>query len=491
MIKTLAFDFGASSGRAILGQYDGKRLTLEETHRFPNNPVQIGNSLHWDVLRLFYEIKQGIVQTVHQGHRDIASIGIDTWGVDFGLLDAQGNLLGNPYHYRDSRTDGMLDEACRIAGREEIFGQTGIELIWFNTLYQLMAMSRQGSAILEKADKLLMMPDLFNYFLTGVTASEYTNSTTSQMYNVSEGKWAVDLMKKLGVPTDLYLDVIKPGTKIGTLLPEISKELGVPAIPVVSVASHDTASAAVSVPVTEGEDYAFISCGTWSIMGAEIDKPLINERTRRLNFTNEGGTGDKVLLMKNIMGLWLIQECKRQWEIDDGVAVSFNDLEQAAREAAPFECFIDPDDMSFAAPNNMPDKVAAFCKKTGQKEPQTKGQIIRCIAQSLALKYRYTVESLEEIQGRKINRIHMVGGGIKDKLICSFTANATKREVVTGPVEATAIGNNLVQLMALGELKNLAEARQLVRDSFDTTTYTADHSLDWDSAYEIFRKYLV
>ncbi len=491
MIKTLAFDFGASSGRAILGQYDGKRLTLEETHRFPNNPVQIGNSLHWDVLRLFYEIKQGIVQTVHQGHRDIASIGIDTWGVDFGLLDAQGNLLGNPYHYRDSRTDGMLDEACRIAGREEIFGQTGIELIWFNTLYQLMAMSRQGSAILEKADKLLMMPDLFNYFLTGVTASEYTNSTTSQMYNVSEGKWAVDLMKKLGVPTDLYLDVVKPGTKIGTLLPEISKELGVPAIPVVSVASHDTASAAVSVPVTEGEDYAFISCGTWSIMGAEIDKPLINERTRRLNFTNEGGTGDKVLLMKNIMGLWLIQECKRQWEIDDGVAVSFNDLEQAAREAAPFECFIDPDDMSFAAPNNMPDKVAAFCKKTGQKVPQTKGEIIRCIAQSLALKYRYTVESLEEIQGKKINRIHMVGGGIKDKLICSFTANATKREVVTGPVEATAIGNNLVQLMALGELKNLAEARQLVRDSFDTTTYTADHSLDWDGAYEIFRKYLV
>ncbi len=491
MIKTLAFDFGASSGRAILGQYDGKRLTLEETHRFPNNPVQIGNSLHWDVLRLFYEIKQGIVQTVHQGHRDIASIGIDTWGVDFGLLDAQGNLLGNPYHYRDSRTDGMLDEACRIAGREEIFGQTGIELIWFNTLYQLMAMSRQGSAILEKADKLLMMPDLFNYFLTGVTASEYTNSTTSQMYNVSEGKWAVDLMKKLGVPTDLYLDVVKPGTKIGTLLPEISKELGVPAIPVVSVASHDTASAAVSVPVTEGEDYAFISCGTWSIMGAEIDKPLINERTRRLNFTNEGGTGDKVLLMKNIMGLWLIQECKRQWEIDDGVAVSFNDLEQAAREAAPFECFIDPDDMSFAAPNNMPDKVAAFCKKTGQKVPQTKGEIIRCIAQSLALKYRYTVESLEEIQGKKINRIHMVGGGIKDKLICSFTANATKREVVTGPVEATAIGNNLVQLMALGELKNLAEARQLVRDSFDTTTYTADHPLDWDGAYEIFRKYLV
>ena len=491
MIKTLAFDFGASSGRAILGQYDGKRLTLEETHRFPNNPVQIGNSLHWDVLRLFYEIKQGIVQTVHQGHRDLASIGIDTWGVDFGLLDAQGNLLGNPYHYRDSRTDGMLDEACRIAGREEIFGQTGIELIWFNTLYQLMAMSRQGSAILEKADKLLMMPDLFNYFLTGVTASEYTNSTTSQMYNVSEGKWAVDLMKKLGVPTDLYLDVVKPGTKIGTLLPEISKELGVPAIPVVSVASHDTASAAVSVPVTEGEDYAFISCGTWSIMGAEIDKPLINERTRRLNFTNEGGTGDKVLLMKNIMGLWLIQECKRQWEIDDGVAVSFNDLEQAAREAAPFECFIDPDDMSFAAPNNMPDKVAAFCKKTGQKVPQTKGEIIRCIAQSLALKYRYTVESLEEIQGKKINRIHMVGGGIKDKLICSFTANATKREVVTGPVEATAIGNNLVQLMALGELKNLAEARQLVRDSFDTTTYTADHSLDWDGAYEIFRKYLV
>lgn len=490
MIQTLAFDFGASSGRAIVGLYDGKKLNLEETHRFPNDPVQIGKSMYWDVLRLFHEIKQGIVQTVHQGYRDIASIGIDTWGVDFGLLDKQGNLLGNPYHYRDSRTEGMMDQACNIAGREEIFGQTGIEIIWFNTLYQLMAMVQQNSAILEKADVLLMMPDLFNYFLTGVKSSEYTNSTTSQMYNVSRGEWAVNLMEKLGIPTDLCLDVVKPGTKIGTLLPEISKELGVPQIPVVSVASHDTASAAVSVPVSQGEDYAFISCGTWSIMGAEIDKPLVNERTMKLNFTNEGGTGNKVLLMKNIMGLWLIQECKRQWEIE-GEKLSFNDLEQAAREAKPFVSFIDPDDMSFAGPNNMPGKVAAFCQKTGQPVPQTKGEIIRCIAQSLALKYRYTVECLEEIQGKKINRIHMVGGGIKDKLICSFTANATKREVVTGPVEATAIGNNLVQLMALGELKDLQEARQLVRDSFETTIYNADTQLDWDAAYESFRKYCV
>ncbi len=489
MIKTLAFDFGASSGRAILGLYDGKKLELEETHRFSNDPVQIGNSLHWDVLRLFHEIKQGIVQTAHKGHRDIASIGIDTWGVDFGLLDKQGNLLGNPYHYRDTRTEGMMEKACQIAGRDEIFGQTGIEIIWFNTLYQLMAMAQQGSAILEKADTMLMMPDLFNYFLTGVKSSEYTNSTTSQMYNASKGAWAEDLMKKLGIPTNLYLDVVKPGTTIGTLLPEISKELGVPAIPVVSVASHDTASAAVSVPVTEGDDYAFISCGTWSIMGAEIDKPLINERTMKLNFTNEGGTGDKVLLMKNIMGLWLIQECKRQWEID-GETLSFNDLEQAAREAAPFVSFVDPDDMLFAGPNNMPTKVQEFCKRTGQPVPETKGAIIRCIAQSLALKYRYTVECLEEIQGKKINKIHLVGGGIKDKLICSFTANATKREVVAGPVEATAIGNNLVQLMALGELKDLNEARQLVRDSFETTIYTADSDLDWDAAYETFRKYI-
>lgn len=489
MIKTLAFDFGASSGRAILGLYDGKTLNLEETHRFSNDPVQIGNSLHWDVLRLFHEIKQGIVQTVHQGHRDIASIGIDTWGVDFGLLDQQGNLLGNPYHYRDTRTEGMMEKACEMVGRNEIFAQTGIEIIWFNTLYQLMAMAQQGSAILEKADTMLMMPDLFNYFLTGVKSAEYTNSTTTQMYNASKGEWARDLMKQLGIPSDLYLEVVKPGTKIGTLLPEISKELGVSEIPVISVASHDTASAAVSVPVTDEEGYAFISCGTWSIMGAEIDKPLINDRTMKLNFTNEGGTGGKVLLMKNIMGLWLIQECRRQWAID-GQKLSFNDLEQAAREAKPFVSFIDPDDMLFAGPNNMPSKVQEFCRRTGQAVPETKGEIIRCIAQSLALKYRYTVECLEEIQGKKISRIHLVGGGIKDRLICSFTANATKREVIAGPVEATAIGNNLVQLMALGELKDLCEARQLVCDSFETVVYTADSDLDWDAAYEIFRKYI-
>lgn len=487
MIKTLAFDFGASSGRAILGLYDGSKLNLEETHRFSNDPVSINGSLYWDVLRLFYEIKRGIVETAHKGHKDIASIGIDTWGVDYGLLDCQGNLLANPYHYRDERTNGMIDKAIEMAGRDYIFGKTGIEIVWFNTLYQMLSMVESHAPALEKAETLLLMPDLFNYFLTGVKSTEYTIASTTQMYNVAEDAWANDLMEKFGIPKSIFTNVVKPGTVIGSMKKELSEELGVGSIPVVAVASHDTGSAAVSVPVTDGEDYAFISCGTWSIMGVQTDKPVINQRSMELNFTNEGGVG-KILLMKNIMGLWLIQECKRQWEIDDGQKTSFDELEQAAREAKPFVSFVDPDDLLFVAPNNMPSKIAQFCEQTNQPVPQTKGEFIRCIAQSLALKYRMTVECLEDILGRKLGTIHMVGGGIKDKLICQFTANATKRDVITGPVEATAIGNNLVQLMALGELKNISEARALVRNSFDVTHYQADGELDWDAAYEVFRK---
>lgn len=484
-MKTLAFDFGASSGRAILGQYDGKKLELLETHRFSNDPVQANGTLYWDVLRLFHEIKQGIVRTVHEGHRDIASIGIDTWGVDFGLLDRDGRLLGNPVHYRDSRTDGMIDLAFQKVGRDAIFQNTGIEITWFNTIYQLLALVERGDVALSQAESLLLMPDLFNYFLTGEKRAEYTIASTTQLYDMGKNTWATGLMEQLGIPANLFQPIIHPGQKVGTLLPALAQELGVAELPVMAVGSHDTASAAMSVPATSGEDYAFISCGTWSIMGVEASEPTITQQSMERNYTNEGGVGS-ILTMKNIMGLWLIQECKRQWELDEGRKFSFDELEQGAKAAKPFASFVDPDDASFVAPNHMPERIMNYCKKTGQQVPETKGEIIRCIAQSLALKYRLTIENLESLLGRKLGCVHMVGGGIKDKMICQFTANATHRQVLTGPVEATAIGNNLAQLIAHGELKNIAEGRQLVADSFPVTEYQPKDVEDWEAAYDTF-----
>jgi rhamnulokinase len=486
-VKMLAFDFGASSGRAMLANFDGEKLSLEEMHRFSNDPVNVRGSLYWDVLRLFYEIKQGILKCANGGHKDIASIGIDTWGVDFGLLDGQGNLLGNPYHYRDTRTEGMMEEAFKLVPKEEIYGETGIQIIWFNTIYQLLSMKINNSPMLEKAKTLLLMPDLFNYFLTGVKSTEFTNATTTQLFNPTKGTWAKELMRCLGIPAEIFTDIVHAGTIIGSLSPDISKELGVGDIPVVSVASHDTGSAVAAVPVIDEEDYIYISCGTWSLMGVEANKPIINEKSFGLNFTNEGGVNNTIRFLKNIMGLWLVQECKRQWD-REGEKLSFAELEQMAWNAKPFVSFVDPDHHSFATPGNMPQRIRDFCKNTNQPVPESKGEIIRCVAQSLALKYRYTVECLEEILGKKLNVIHMIGGGIKDKMLCQLTANATGREVVAGPVEATSIGNIIVQAMALKEIGNLREARQIVKNSFPTTVYQPENISEWDEAYSKFVK---
>lgn len=481
--KFLAFDFGASSGRAMLATFDGEKITLDEKHRFSNDPVTVNGGMYWDVLRLFHEIKQGILKCANSGDRDIDCIGIDTWGVDYGLLDKNDMLIGNPHHYRDTRTDGMYDKAFELASKEEIFEETGIAFNWFNTIYQLLSEKLSGETSLKEAKTLLFMPDLFNFFLTGEKRCEYTIASTSQMFDSRTFKWSENLLKKMGLPTDIYPDIIYPGEKVGVLKKELAEELGVGQIPVIAVASHDTGSAVVSVPVTDTKDFIYISSGTWSLMGVELDAPIISDKSLKYNFTNEGGVNKTIRFLKNIMGLWLIQESRRQW-IREGAELSFDELEKQAREAKPFASLIDPDYETFQTPGNMPEKIRNYCRMTNQAVPETKGEIVRCIAQSLAFKYRQTVENMEDVTGRSYKVINIVGGGIKDKMICQFTANATGRIVETGPVEATSIGNVIMQAMAVGAIKDLGEGRQIIKNSFDITRYEPQDSSEWEKAYE-------
>lgn len=484
--KVLAFDFGASSGRAMLFTFDGEKLSIEEMHRFSNDPVMVNGSYHWDILRLFFEIKKGISKTINAGHKDIEAIGIDTWGVDYGLFDENGKLLGNPYHYRDGRTDGMIELADQKVGKKYIFEQTGIQFDFFNTIFQLMAAKEQHDSTFSLAKKLLFLPDIFNYFLTGEMRNEYTESSTSMLLNPYTKQWNYELMGKVGIPTDIFCEIIQPGNVVGQLSDAICEELGCPKIPVIAVGSHDTASAVASVPVTEDYSYAYISTGTWALMGVELDAPSITESTYRYNFTNEGGVCGKIRFLKNIMGLWIIQESRRQWE-REGKELSFDDLEQAAWGATPFESFIDPDYHDFATPGNMPQKIRNFCERTGQKVPQSEGEVIRCAAQSLAMKCRMVADALEDVQGKKLEAIHMLGGGIKDTMVTSFVANATGKRVVAGPVEATSTGNAAVQFMALGKIKSLQEARTIIRNSFPIKVYEPQDTELWNQAFEKFK----
>lgn len=483
--KVLAFDFGASSGRAMLFIYDGEKLCAEEMHRFSNDPVLAGGSFYWDVLRLFHEIKTGILKTIHAGHSDILSIGIDTWGVDFGLFDENGRLLGNPYHYRDSRTDGMIEQADRELGKRYIFERTGLQFNFFNSLFQLMAM--REDSILPLAEHLLFMPDIFNYFLTGEMKNEYTEASTSQLLDARSKTWDKELIKRAGLPEKLFGELIQPGTVVGYLTDELCEELGCPKIPVIAVGSHDTASAVASVPVTEHYSYAYISSGTWALMGSELDRPEISDASYQYDFTNEGGVCGRICFQKNIMGLWIVQECRRQWE-REGKRFTFNDLEQAARSAAPHRSFIDPDDHCFVSPGNMPERIRNFCKKSGQPVPRTEGEVIRCAVESLALKCRMVTEAIEDILGKTLEVIHMLGGGIKDTMLCEFVACATGKRVIAGPVEATGTGNALLQFMGLGKISDLTAARSVVKQSFPVKHYEPADAEAWEKAYDNYKK---
>jgi len=480
--KFAAIDFGAESGRVVVGLFDGKRIELKEVHRFPNGPVQVVDSLHWDLLRLLAEAKHGLAEAAKRYGAEIEGIGVDTWGVDFGLIGRDNVLLGNPYHYRDSRTDGMMEEAFARVPKEEIFGRTGIQFIKLNTIFQLVAMVQSKSPLLDVAERLLLMPDLFNYLLTGRQVSEFSIATTAQLYDPRQACWSKELCDKLEIPYHIFADVIQPGDEVGALLPDVAEEVGLPDAKVIAPGCHDTASAVAAVPA-RGSEHAYISSGTWSLMGAEITDPIINEQALDGNFTNEGGVCGTYRFLKNIMGLWLVQECRRQWA-KDGDALSYDRITQLASEAEPFRSIVEPDYEEFMGIGDMPAMLASFCEKTGQPAPETKGQFVRCALESLALKYRWTLERVDELRGLRHDPIHVVGGGCQNKLLNQFTANATQRPVVAGPVEATATGNVLLQAINRGHLASIQEARDVVRSSFDVETFEPEDAAPWDEAYD-------
>ena len=485
----LALDLGAESGRGLLGRFDGDRLSLEEVHRFPNGPVRMLDTIHWDVPRLFDEMKIALGKAA-SAHPELDGVGVDTWGVDFGLVGRGDTLLGNPVHYRDPRTDGILDAAFRLVPKERIYEITGLQFLPINTAYQLLAMVQAGSPLLEVAETLLMMPDLFGWLLTGRRAGERTDASTTQLLDPRDGSWSDELCRGLGLPRSILPELIDPGTELGPLRKSVADELGISGpITVLVPGTHDTASAVAAVPTrgtgTNPPDWCYISSGTWSLLGVEVPRPVINEATRAANFTNEGGVVGTTRLLKNIMGLWLVQECRRTWS-RAGVEYSYDELIAKARAARPFATLVEPDDATFLAPGDMPARLAAFATRTGQPSPTDEGSFVRCALESLALKYRWAIERLEQILGTTIRAIHVVGGGARNALLCQFTADACGIPVHAGPVEATAAGNVLLQAMARGRIASLAEARAIVAASFAVDTYEPQNIAAWDEAYGRF-----
>lgn len=484
MKRVLAFDFGASSGRAIIGSFDGEKISLQEVHRFSNDPVMLNGTLYWDVLRLFYEIKQGIVKAKIAGGFD--SIGIDTWGVDFGLIDKNGRLLENPVHYRDLRTAGLVEESFKTVPKKEQYDITGIQFMELNTLFQLISLRRQRPELLDRADKMLFMPDLLAYFLTGKMCAEYSIASTSQLIDIKTRSWSERLLQAFDIPESLFAPLVQPGTVLGNLSDEICEECGVESVPVISVCGHDTQSAITAVPCEDGQ-FAFLSSGTWSLFGTELKNPIVNETTLDINITNEGGYGGSTGFLKNIIGLWLIQESRRQWQ-REGQDYSYADLEKLALSQPEFKCFIDPDAPEFVPQGNIPERVREFCKKTGQYVPQSVGEIMRCIYESLAMKYRMTFQKLCACTGVDYPVIHVIGGGTKDGLLCKMTADSCGRTVKAGPIEATVMGNVAVQFMSDGTIKSIGEARKAVAASESLKTYEPENTDAWAAAYESFVK---
>lgn len=483
--RVLAIDFGASSGRAILGIFDGEKITIKEVHRFSNDPVTVGGTVYWDVLRLFHEIKQGIIKANAEGGFD--SIGIDTWGVDFGLLDGEGRLLENPVHYRDLRTKGLVEDSFRLIPKEKFYELTGIQFMELNTVFQLYSLAKFRPRLLERAESLLFMPDLFGYMLTGEKATEYSIATTSQLVDIKTGGWCADIFEKLGIPRRLMGEISKPGTVIRELSDEVCEECGLTEKKkLISVCGHDTQSAITAVP-SEEKNFAFLSSGTWSLFGTELDAPIVNETSLKMNITNEGGCEGKTGFLKNIIGLWLIQESRRHWN-RNGSSYSYADLEKLALAAEPFKCFIDPDAPEFVPMGNIPERVREYCRRTGQYVPETVGEIMRCIYESLAMKYRLTFDKLKECTGINYPCIHVIGGGVKDGLLCSMTASSCGVSVKAGPIEATVLGNIAVQLLAHGCVETVAQARKIIADSENIAEYLPEAAAEWEKAYGEFIK---
>ena len=479
--KVLAVDLGASSGRVMLGSFDGEKISVEELHRFSNDPVILGKTMYWDFLRLFHEIKQGLIKSKVYGKID--SISVDTWGVDFGILDEEGNLLENPVHYRDARVTGMLEQSF---DKDRFYQITGNQFMEINTVFQLLYLSLNRKRQLDLADSLLMMPDLFNYYLSGEKCCEYSAASTTQLLDAVRKEWSGEVIEKLQLPGRLLQKIVPSGTPVGMLRPEICEELGVEPMKVVAGAGHDTQCALAAVPTGE-KDFIFISCGTWSLFGTELDTPIINEKSTRFNITNEGGVGGKISFLKNIIGLWLIQESRRQW-MREGKEFSFGELEKLAASEEPFRSLIDPDAPEFAPSGNVPRRIREFCKRTGQPVPETEGQLVRCINESLALKYRMALEEIKECTGKEYPVIHMVGGGTQSALLCQLTADACKCSIYAGPIEATVYGNIAIQLMAEGVIGSLEEIRSVIKASEDIRRFEPQKPDEWEAVYRKYRE---
>ena len=475
-LRLAAVDLGAESGRVVVGSFDGGRLAMEDVHRFPNVPVTVAGTLHWDALRLFGDIATGLRKAGSAG--PIASVGVDSWGVDFGLLDERGRLLANPVHYRDARTEGMVEAAFELVPRAEIYGITGIQFMAINTLYQLLAMARADDPQLRHAHRLLMMADLFAHFLSGASVSEYTLASTSQALDAVARDWARPMLERLGVPTGLLPEIVPPGTAVGGLHADLAGATGLGSTRVVLPGSHDTASAVVGTPIA-GPSTAYLSSGTWSLIGLEVPRPVISPASLHANLTNEGGVAGTIRLLRNVVGLWLVQESRRAlWPAGD--APSYDELVAMAEAAPAFTAFIDPDDERFLRPGDVPARVREFCVETGQPVPADTGTLMRVLLESLALRYAVAIEQLATASGHRIEALHVVGGGSNNRLLCRLTAGATGLPVRAGPVEATAIGNLAVQAIAAGELASVTEARELAARSFPITSY--DPSGDWAEA---------
>lgn len=485
--RFLAVDLGAESGRAVLGVLESGRLQTTEIHRFPNVPIRLFGHWHWDVYRLFDEVKTGLARAAAEAPGGVDSIGVDTWGVDFGLLARDGSLLGLPFCYRDPRTQGALEEFLKIVPRERVYELTGIQFLPFNTLYQVYAMVRDHSPLLDAASDLLFMPDIFNYFLSGLKASEFTMATTSQFFNPRTREWNWGLFEEVGFSKRILQKVVGPGTLLGRLRPEVARETGHPEVPLVATASHDTASAVAAVPAA-GSGWAYISSGTWSLVGIEEKEPVITPEALAANFTNEGGVERTIRFLKNVTGLWLLQQCRKSWSPD--LALGYDELVAAAGEAPAFAALVDPDAPDFLHPLDMPGALGDYWRRTGQSEPPTRAGTTRSILESLALKYRLTLDELRAVTGKAIDRIHIIGGGSQNRLLCQFTADATGLPVIAGPTEGTAVGNCLVQALALGDVGSLAELRDVVRASVDLARYEPQETAAWGRAGERFRSLL-
>lgn len=479
--KYLAADFGAESGRVILGLFDGKKITLQEMHRFANPQTTRGNHIHWDASQLFDELKTGLARAATAGHKDVASIGVDTWGVDFGLLGHDGKLLEEPVVYRDSRTDGMLDEAFKRMPREEIYAKTGIQFMQLNTAYQLLSLAVNRPNLLTQSKQLLFIPDLFNYFMTGEKVSEYSIASTSQLLNAKAKRWETSILERFDIPSKIMAEIIQPGAKIGRLLPAIAAEMGLSEADVVAPGCHDTASAVAAVP-TESAHWAYLSSGTWSLLGVELDEPVMNAKSLRNNFTNEGGVGNKIRFLRNLMGLWLLQRCKKDWE-SKNENHSYEELVHLAEQAASFKAIVNPDAPVFLNPPDMPRAIEGFCRSTGQSVPRTKGEFTRAVLESLALKYRFVIEMINGMLPNPVEVLHIVGGGSQNALLNQFTANATGLPVVAGPVEATALGNIMLQAIANGEIADLRQGREIVKSSVQPKTFLPQNQTHWTESY--------